>query len=169
MSILMLVLAIAGAETPPDPIAPAKVGMCHAPDDAKKTCRSLASYEPVGHGSYINEATIRIAPDPLVTLRTSTPVYVANGAICGTLTDAQIATAKLFLSGKEVPDGRAGAIRVEIGGAMAAFIGKEICTSYSPGENGQLIANAAVSGVAHPELQQTVRWVSPADGYKVAP
>ncbi len=171
MSMLMLLLAAAVADAPADPMEPATRGMlqCHAPDDVKKTCKSLASYTAKGDGTYTNDAILLIAPDGPLTLRTSSIVRVKDGAICGTLTTKQFDKAQLFYGDTVIPPGRADPILDRIEDAMTSFIGKEICSTYTPGENGLLVASPTVDGAARPELKQNIRWVSPGDGYKVAP
>lgn len=169
MSLLFLMLALAAPQADADPMAPAKDGkmQCHAPDDAAKTCRSLASYTPLPDGSYRNDATLLISPAGPITLKTTGVVRVKNGAICGRLTDKQVTNAKLFYAGQPMPAAQANALMERIDAAMDPFIGKQICTSYAPGDNGLLTASATIDGVAAPERTQKVRWVSAADGYQV--
>ena len=168
---MLLMTIAASADAVPDPVAPAKSGMlqCYSPDDTAKTCRSLAGYVAQADGSFVNDATVLIVPEPPLTLQTSSVVRVKGNAVCGPITERQLKAGKLLLHGQELPPGRANSIRTQIGGAMASFIGKEICTTYMPGAGGLLIANATVDGVARPDLQQNVRWVRPEDGYRVAP
>lgn len=172
MSFSMLLLALAApADAVADPMEPARRGMlqCHVPDDVKKTCRSLASYTAKPDGSWVNDSTLLIAPQGPVTLRTSGIVRVKNGAICGTLTTKQIDKAQIYFADTLLPPGRAYPILDRIEDAMAPVIGKEICSNYTPDGTGLFDVTATIDGAPRPEAAQKVRWVSPGDGYKVAP
>lgn len=172
MSISILLMAAAFATDPvADPISPAKGGMlqCYVPDDTNKTCRSLAGYVAKDDGSYVNDATVLISLEPLVTLQTSSIVRVKDNAICGPVTEREFQAGKVLLDGQTLPPSTASAIRAQVGKAMASFIGKEICTTYTPGAGAWLVADVTVDGVARPDLRQNVRWVQPTDGYRIAP
>jgi hypothetical protein len=67
---------------PPNPLEPALAGrvQCYEPNEAKKTCRALASYLRTGGPRYPNTALVLIAAT--VTLETTTPVEVKAGAVC---------------------------------------------------------------------------------------
>ena len=175
MSVLIALLAMALPDdaTPAsaDPLEPAKRGMmlCQAPDDTKKTCKSLVSYTAKPDGSFASDATLLISPQGPVTLRTQSVVHEKNNSVCSTLTTKQIDKMQVFFAGQLIPPERAWGILDRIEDAMTPFIGKELCASYAPGENGQLVSTGSVGGAPRPELKQNVRWVGASDGYTVAP
>ena len=58
-------------------------------------------------------------------------------------------------------------VRGQVTAAFAA-LGTEGCTHYTPQGDGWL-AEVSIDGQPRPEFNQTVVWVSPADGYTVRP
>ena len=51
---------------------------------------------------------------------------------------------------------------------MTSVVGHEICTAYVQ-SGGNLVAKATMDGVPKPDQDQVMLWVSPADGYSIAP
>jgi hypothetical protein len=51
---------------------------------------------------------------------------------------------------------------------MSPILGKEICTRYEADGSG-LVAKVTIAGADSPAPDQPVKWVSPKDGYTVAP
>jgi hypothetical protein len=103
MSLLGLVILAATAA--PDaaianPLAPGLAGRleCSKPDEQKKTCRSIASYQRVGDG-YSNSAIILISPNGPVTMEITAPVTVKGYAYCGVMRAEQRDAARISLPG----------------------------------------------------------------------
>ncbi len=153
-----------------DPLAPAASGQvqCYKPDTVRKTCHSIAEYRPVGDGTYTNTATVLVSKMPLVVLRSATPVHEVGGAVCGNISEGDISASTLIVNGQELPAEQAGPLLSMGVSALDKVIGHDICTTYS-GPNNDLTATATLDGEARPDLTQHVMWVSPADGYRVAP
>lgn len=153
-----------------NPLAPAASGqiLCYKPDTAQKTCHSIAEYSALGGGSYTSKATILVSKSPLVVLRSATPVHEEGGAVCGVITEDQLSASTLIVNGNEMSADEAAPLLALGVSALDKIIGKNICTSYSDG-NGGLEATATVDGQSRPDLTQSVLWVSPSDGYRVAP
>ena len=160
--------AIAGMSG--DPLAPAAAGqiLCYKPDTAQKTCHSIAEYAAQGNGGFTSKATILVSKSPLVILRSATPVHEEGGAVCGIITADQLSASTLVVNGNEMSADEAAPLLALGVSALDKIIGKNICTSYSDGNDG-LQATATVDGQSRPDLTQTVMWVSPSDGYRVAP
>jgi len=171
MSIWILALALIGGQDAAtvDPLVPLKAGMaqCSAPNDAKKTCRSLTTFTAKPDGSYVTDTKLFISPIGPITFETNSIVHIKDGAICGTATTKTIDKARLFEGANPMPDSRKWIVLDRIEDAMTPILGKEVCTSFTAGENGAYLAHATIGGVARPETQ-TVRWVNPGDGYTVA-
>lgn len=172
-----LVLAIALSALPafadppmPAPIAEANSGkvQCYAPNPAKKTCQSMGGYKQGAKGAIDNIAVVLITPKPLVVMETVSPVTVKKGQVCGPLRARDIDTSKITADGKVVGGKQATAIRQQMKTALKDMLGHEVCTAYIP-QGGMLLAKASLDGVAKPELDQKVIWVTPADGYKIGP
>jgi hypothetical protein len=153
-----------------DPLSEARDGklQCYRPDAARKTCAALASYAFDSSGAISNTAEVLLAPQPVLTMRTVSPVTVKGEAVCGFTRKEDIDNAVFTLNGAALPDEQAAGVRAQILGAMQAMMGKEICTTYVPAGD-RLSAQVTLDGVAAPNFSQQVVWVKPEDGYKVAP
>ena len=156
-----------------DPLLPARSGQlqCYTPDQARKTCHSLAAYEPDGDVNgqvvYINRAEIPLTADGSVTMTTSAPVFIRSGAVCGLVQPPDVESAEVRASGALVPVDRAIPILRQVAQAMAPFSGQEICTRYRQHGDG-LVAEASMGGTRRPDLDQAVIWVDPSAGYRVS-
>ncbi len=153
-----------------DPLAFAKLGMsqCYGPNVANKTCASLVSFRDNGDGTLSNISTVLISHDPVAVLKTITPVSVTDGAMCGQITADDIAAGTLTVEGNLLASDAAAPYLAKISAGMTPLYGHQICTSYS--DNGKdLTAHIAFDGVARPEQDGEVLWVSDKDGYTVAP
>lgn len=158
------------AAAPLDPIAPAWSGkvQCYQPDAARKTCNSIGSYAKDSTGAIQNTATILLRPEPLIVMRTTAPVVVKQNAICGTITERDLQAAEFTISGQPADEPNTDALRNVVRPGYVALLNREICTTYLPARD-QMDAQVTVGGKRMPALDQKVRWVSPADGYAVAP
>lgn len=172
MIALTLAALAAAANTVPatDPLAPALGGklQCHTPDTTRKTCRSLAGYSRNADGSYTNKATVLLAPSPVVTMAITTPVRVKAGAVCGTLAAEPIDAATIAVDGQTLAGDDDRNAKSQIKAAMQPILGQEICSRYTPAGDG-FDVSGTVGGKPSPEGDQHMIWVSPADGYTVAP
>jgi hypothetical protein len=164
----MLLIA---ADTVPDPLAPAHQGLvqCYDPHTDVKTCRAIGAYSFESEGTIQNEATIAL-PDGRDTLimKTTTPVTVRDGAICGPVSKDAIKSASIFLNGRRLPPDDANQIRVQLMAVMADRLGKEICTSYRAFKN-EFYASVTIDGTPDSSGSDYVLWIKPDDGYTVVP
>lgn len=167
---LSLLTAASAASPAIDPLLPAQSGemQCYAPDEARKTCRSLAFYDKRDASSYDNRAIVLVSTAGPVVLETVTQVIIEAGAVCGAIRPEDIQKGKLTISGRVLPADQAAPVLSRIADAMQPIMGKQICTTYVH-DTGVLIAHATINGVAQPDMDQTVKWVKPSDGYTVAP
>jgi hypothetical protein len=141
---------------------------CYAPNRDKKTCQSLAGYAKGEGGEIENTAMVMVSASPLVVMETVSPVTVRADQVCGAVRTRDIETADFTVDGLAAAPRQATNLRKRMLTAMRRFLGKKICTSYTP-EGESLLATASVDGVPDPSLSQRVVWVSPADGYTVGP
>ena len=153
-----------------DPLAPARAGQlqCYSPDTARKTCNSLAGYGDNGDGTYTNTATVLLSSQPAITMSNATSVRLIDGAVCGTLSQADIAAGTVSVDGQVLPSGQAQFVLAAVSNALDKVIDHEICTTYEPAGEG-LVAHGSLDGVARPDMDQPIIWVTPSDGYTVAP
>lgn len=171
--LILVVLAMAASEASPvapmDPLAAADGKVeCYQPDDEKRTCRSIASYQRTNDQTYANTAIVLVSSAGPVTLETVTPVAVKAGAVCGSIRADDIGAGKLRVAGRLLPEAEAAPVLSQIAESMAPLIDREICTSYEPSEAG-LTAKATIAGVYQADADQRVKWVAPDEGYVVAP
>lgn len=166
---MIFIPLLAAAALAQEPLLPVQYGQvqCYSPDAATRTCNSIAKYTPDGSG-FTNTATILLSSRPAVTMTTSTRVQVRDGAVCGTLRDEDIQAAKVKVEGRELSAEEASLVVSAVADAVNDYVGQEICTTYVAAGDG-LTAKASVQGTPRPDLDQPVIWVSPSDGYKVAP
>jgi hypothetical protein len=155
---------------PPSPIARAEKGdvQCYAPDKVRKTCESTASYKTMPDGKIQNVAIILVGLKPVVVMQTVTLVSIKNGQICGPIKQADIDRATYTVDGAPATAKQIEVLHQQMTDSMATLLNADICTTYLPNGDG-LTARETVDGVSQPKLDQHVIWVTPADGYKVAP
>ena len=171
---MFLVLLAAAALSPANayvgPLAPAGKGMaqCYVPNVVAKTCASMATYHLNADGTFTNKAMVLISKSPPAILEMNTNVQVKNGAVCGKIREDNITSARLTVNGAEVPAEQSGPVLARIASGMAPVIGHEICTAYVQ-SGGQLVAKATMDGQPKPDQDQVMTWVSPSDGYSIAP
>ncbi len=168
MLFALIALAAAGSAYP-DPIKPVAAGkvQCYAPTD-HKTCASLASYAAAPDGTYATSAIVMLSKDPVVIMQTTTEVRIKDGAVCGTILKSDITSGSLSVSGEAVPADKAAPFLEKVAEHLTPIIDHEICTVFVPDGDG-FIAKASMDGQTQPDQDQKVIWVSPADGYAVAP
>ncbi len=169
MLVALLSLTLAGpAEI--DPLAPARQGMaqCYTPNKAARTCRALATYEFHADGTITNYAEVLLNPVPLIVMRAEAPVYIKDGAECGVASDDDIQ--EFLLDGAPVPPALRQQLRDAIMAERAEHVPEgEYCTVYKPNGDGTLTGVVTIDGQPYPDGEDTVLWVNPAEGWKVAP
>jgi hypothetical protein len=168
--LLACVAPSARAATPVGPLAPAADGkfQCFGYDRARKTCQSTAGYA-AGPGDTIeNTATLLIGHDPTIVMTTISPVTVEGQRVCGPIRAEDLESATFLVSGSPPDEDAADALRAGLKKAMVAMLGKQVCVTLAP-DGGGLVAHATIDAVPQPDSDQRVIWVSPADGWTVAP
>ena len=161
-------VGVPSAASPRNPLAMAERGrlQCYRPDVQRKTCQSIASYRRTGPGSYDNKALIPLSPN--ATLETHTPVVIKAGAICGFARGQDVLAGTLRVDGSVVEPDKAKPTLQRVAQAMALIAGKEICTKYELSRSG-FTAKISIGGTYRADQDETVKWISPAEGYTVTP
>ncbi|HEV7691525.1 MAG TPA: hypothetical protein VGO52_11900 [Hyphomonadaceae bacterium] len=154
----------------PSPIEPAGEGklQCYSPNRERKTCMSMASYRKNAKGEFENPSSVLVNPNPVIVMDTVTPVTIRDGKVCGPIRKADIETARFSVNGAEVTGEAAAKLRQLMVTQSGSMLDREICTAYVP-KDGVLVAQATIDGAPMAAPVQQVIWVSPSDGYKVAP
>jgi len=166
--LLGVFLAAAFTATTSNPLAFAENGQlqCYRPDVEKKTCQSIAAYRRTGPKTYDNTALIPVAAD--ATLETHTPVVIKGSAVCGFIRGQDAIAGTLRVGGQVLDPEKAKPILKRIAQAMAQMADKEICTTYEPAGT-DFMAKISIGGSYRSDQDETVKWISPADGYTVTP
>jgi hypothetical protein len=164
---LAVVTATQAQDLPP-PLAQAASGQlqCYQPNTVNKSCHSLAGYRMTVDG-IVNTAVAMLSAKPLITMETVTRVEIKEGQVCGKTHPHDIETAKLLMNGSPVSTQIAETLRKQLIAGLQSEFDHEICTAYIPDGDG-FIAKATDNGVPIPAEPRMI-WVSPGDGYKVAP
>jgi hypothetical protein len=153
-----------------DPLAPATAGLlqCFSPDEGEKTCQSLDTFHPLANGKYRDSAIALIPTDPPMTFEFSSLVESKGSSFCSTIRASDLAKARIKRAGRPLPASQQSAMRKFLLTALAPSLNKETCAVLEDTPEG-LVARAKVNGVYDPGLDQFVKWVHPADGYRVGP
>ena len=169
----MLTLSLLLLAATADPLAPARAGQvqCYDPVPAQKLCRAIGSYDFAADGTISNLAVTRIQDAPAIVMFARSPVVLKDDKECsaGALKETDIE--KIEVNGQPLDAATLSIARGQIVAALPDFMktGDALCSAYSPNPDGTMSATVDVGGVAHPELTATVRWVDPAEGWKVVP
>lgn len=174
--LLTLSLLAAEAVAPPlapaeaDPLARARRGLieCTQPDEAAKTCRSIARYTLNRDGTYQTVAEVLLGREPPVTFETTAQSSLEGPWVCGRFEEAAVRGGKLRVNGSVVPEEQAAPAREKLVAAMAAMFGRKICVSYHASGAG-FIERGRIEGNGEPMPDSYVMWVAPDAGYRVAP
>jgi hypothetical protein len=168
-SLLAVIATTARADDLPQPIAQAGDGklQCYSPNPAKKTCASIDGYSIDSKGMIVNTSTVLISPNPPLTMQTTSNVTIKNSQVCGLLRREDLDQATFMANGKEVGSKQADQIRQQMAQDAKGEIGHEICTAYVPKGTG-FVAKESDNG-APAKGEEPVIWISPDEGYRVAP
>jgi hypothetical protein len=169
----MLVAAIGGpssATNATHPLELAKKGLlqCWYPNRVNRTCRVIISYRKTGLKTYDHTAIVLISNNGPLTVESQGPVVVRGDAVCATIRAQEIKAGTLRKGGRIVAPAEAARILRQIAERVAPFEGQETCTRYERSGD-EFIAKASVSGKYKIELDASVEWITPADGYSVKP
>jgi hypothetical protein len=153
-----------------DPIAPAWAGQaqCYAPKVATKACASIGAYARDARGVIKNTAEVLLSVEPRIVMTTVAPVEIKGAAICGVIRQLDLDTAIFALNGALADNATAAAIRRSIAPGYASVLNREVCSTEVKVADG-LVAQVTIDGARRPELDQPIRWISPAEGYAVKP
>ena len=165
----MLTLA-QSAQADDDPFAAAKAGKleCFAPDTVKKTCLDMTRYTWEGNGQILEEDEYAISANPLITAKSKDYVAIANGEACQVVSAPKILGANYFRDGVRVSKSDEAQFRQRDFQQMRSLIGKKFCMRLSPYESA-FIAEYSVDGIPRPSATNRVKWISPDEGYVLAP
>jgi hypothetical protein len=167
----LIVAAAQSVAAVPDPLAPARSGQlqCFVPDPSRKMCRALAGYTFGPGGAIQVRGDILMAPSELlIVMRTSTPVQVRSGAVCGQVRARDIEASTFTFAGQPVPQQMVQLASPQVLSMLRSHINKEICTTFVP-NGSSFTTRLTMDGVDQPQISETFIWVRPNEGYSVGP
>lgn len=138
---------------------------CSSPDVRRKTCRSIGSYERIREGVY-NSTTVMDVGNG-VTLELYSPVWLVDDAFCGSIREQDVLTGIIRVNGREIAPQLAASGLQQALRQLRPVIDQELCWRYEP-SGASFVGKATIGGTYRPELDATVKMVSPSEGYRVA-
>ena len=170
MIAILLILAGANVQAEVDVLAQSKSGkvLCSNPDAATKRCSSITSFSAAADGSMIETTELLLTPDQPLTLTMSTGIQVAGESFCGAMALDDLRRGKVRLNGEPLPADRHALVLERLEASMGPLAGKKACDAIRL-ENDGLVKYGQVDGVDLKLPGKPVMWISPKDGYKVAP
>ena len=167
---IMVLLAASSGPAGTDVLGQSQSGkmMCVNPDPATKTCSSIISYKPQKDGSLLETGEVLISPGQSLTFEMSSLVKARGGAMCGTVGLADMQKGRLRMNGTLFPPDRNEAALQKFIERLKPMAGREACEALRI-QDGQLKKFGQVERVDLNLPGKPVSWISPADGYKVAP
>ena len=153
-----------------DPLAPAKAGKiwCYEPDSENKTCRSFSRFEWDAAGTIWEEDELTLSANPLVTMKVRAISTHEGVAICQVIAEEPFQKAVFMVDGKPATADEDMAYREQYGSRYAPFYGKKFCLEISPYES-IFITQVAIDGTPYPSATSRLKWISPDEGYGLAP
>jgi hypothetical protein len=151
------------------PLAPAAKGesQCFGPDLAARTCQSMSTYR-LEKGGISDVATILISKSPVIVMTTVAPVRIEGERVCGPIRAEDIAAASFTVDGRPADAEQTSALDGKLTDAMKDLFGHDICVAFTRNGDG-FLATSTMDGVPRRDEGQKAIWVSPTDGYRVAP
>lgn len=170
MLALLLTLAGTNLEAEVDILAQSKSGkvLCSNPDAATKSCSSITTFSTSVEGAVTETTEILLTPDQPLTVTMSTGSQVVGGSYCGVMTMDELRRGQVRLSGQALPADRNALVLQRLEASMGPLAGKKACDVIRVENNG-LVKYGQIEGVELKLPRKPVMWVSPDDGYKVAP
>lgn len=166
-----LLLLMSGSAIPGNDImAQIRAGnaLCSNPDEATKTCSTIASYTRSDDGVLTETAELLISPSQPITLEMSSVVSVDGAVNCGALTLAEMQKGRIRLAGALLTPERNEAALKGFLEKLAPMAGRKSCEEIRI-EAEQLVKFGQVDGIDLKLPGKPVRWVGRDEGFRVAP
>ena len=152
-------------------MAPAKQGMlqCQMPDVLFKTCASLSRVYQTGPSAWSFDGQMIVDPESPVTASFSDTAFVRGSEICKAANAVDVSKWTFTLEGRTLSTAEAARYRTKLQRLYGAFGNKLMCTEIVPNEQGMELVRATIGGKRFPIGDYAMKWVSPKDGWTVAP
>ena len=175
MVLIALVFALAAADPASAPAQTDTLGqfraghwLCADPDEKAMTCSVIDRLSERADGTLLETGETLLAPDKAITLETTSVVRITADTLCGTVDLADLQTAIVRVDGTALPSDRNAQVLAKISAGFAPMAGKTVCEHLRL-DKGQLVNAVQIEQMDRPIPPKPVRWISPADGYRVAP
>lgn len=132
------------------------------------TCSDIDRLSERADGTLLETGETLLAPDKPFTVEVTSVVQIKADTLCGTINLADLQTAVVRASGAALPPDRNAQAVAKISTAFQAMAGRTVCEQLRV-DNGQLVKVAQMEKLDRAIPAKPVRWISPADGYRVAP
>ena len=152
-------------------MAPASQGklQCLSPIESMKTCDSLSRITQVAPGHYRYEAQILLDADRPVVATERGTLTVQGAKICEKVRLSNLDSMTFRVAGAPASAAETNRYRSDFKRKFAVIAGQTICNTIAPEEDGSHEVETFVAGRRIPGLDYSMKWVSPNDGWKVAP
>ncbi|WP_156424769.1 hypothetical protein [Novosphingobium fuchskuhlense] len=142
--------------------------LCSNPDATTRTCTTIDTYSLAADGTITDAGELMISETPLISLTTTAIVHIENGAICGTMREADLLNGKVRLNGELLPTDRNAAVVAKLVEKYGSMFGRQACETVSL-IDGKLLKFGQIERVDIKLPGKPVKWVAAGDGYKVGP
>lgn len=167
---ILLMAAAADAAPETDVLAQARAGrvLCVNPDPKSKTCSTIDTFVIAKDGAVTDVGELLIAADQPLTLEVASTVQIDTALICGSMELADLKAGRVRFEGQPVSPDRNAAVLDVFVERLKPLAGRRVCEVLRL-EDGQLRKFGQVGRVDVALPGKPVQWVSPTEGYKVAP
>ena len=170
--LLAVVLSIAstGSVSTTDVLAQVRAGklLCVNPDEKSKTCSTIDTFVISENGKVIDGSELLISADRQMTVEVSSVVHVEYATICGSIELTDLQGGQVRLDGRLLPPDRNAAVLSVFVERLRPLAGRSVCEVLRL-EDGQLKKFGQVDRVDIGLPGKPLRWISPEEGFRVAP
>ena len=168
LAILLAASTPAAAAPQTDFLAEIRAGrqLCVNPDLVNKICSTIDSFAGSADGTLTNMGETILAPEPLVTLETSSIAHIDGATNCGMLDLADLQKGRVRVNGQLLPPEQNAAVISQIIEKLGFLAGHKTCETLHV-DGGNLTETASIEGIDIKIPNKLVAWITPGDGYKV--
>jgi hypothetical protein len=152
------------------PLTPARDGKieCFSPSSEYKTCVVITRYTWDSSGRILAESDFALNANPLISLKMTSEAFLEEGTLCGVLQQQSLDSMTFFKNGVLMNENEAANFRGPMTSRFANIIGRKICEDHAP-YGSLIVTQYTIDGSPKPELTNRLKWISPDEGYVLAP
>lgn len=168
---MIIIASLMATASVAEQMAPAKQGMlqCQLPDELFKTCFSLSKVYQTGPSTWTfdTQTAVDLQSNVIATIKDT--AFVRELEVCKAANTIDISKFTFTRGGRPLSPSEVAHYRAKLGRTYGAFAGKTICTKIVPSEQNMELVQGTINGKRVPAMDYAMKWVSPKDGWKVAP